>query len=225
MENLSPLTGPRRIALAIPNHGWLHDHRFLDRAVLPGLYALDHLASVAAATVPDLAVSAMAEIRFDKFLALPASDHPAIEGILDLAPLPGGGVEAVLMTRQRAAHSGIARLNVHARACIDRGGVGDVEAIRAEWREWTPCDQDVTVSARRLYAELVPFGPVFRNVTAPITLGPQGAWATVSAGPPGSPAPSSPLGSFFALDAAFHAACAWAQRYRGSVAFPVDDPQ
>ncbi|MEZ4525195.1 MAG: polyketide synthase dehydratase domain-containing protein [Desulfobacterales bacterium] len=31
----------------------------------------------------------------------------------------------------------------------------------------------------------------------------------------------SPLGSPFPADAAFHAACAWGQRYAGIVAFPV----
>lgn len=75
------------------------------------------------------------------------------------------------------------------------------------------------VSNQRLYEELVLFGPAYRNVTGEVCLTPAGATAGVSGG--GVPEADGPLGSAFPLDAALHVACAWGQRYRGLVAFPV----
>lgn len=75
------------------------------------------------------------------------------------------------------------------------------------------------VASRRLYEELVPFGPAYRNVIGDVLLTPAGARARLSGG--SDPGADGPLGSPFPLDAAFHVACAWAQRYRGLVAFPV----
>jgi len=73
--------------------------------------------------------------------------------------------------------------------------------------------------AQRLYAELVPFGPAYQNVTGEVFLTPAGAAAEVLGGD--WPEASGPLGSPFPLDAAFHLACAWGQRYRGRMVYPV----
>jgi hypothetical protein len=74
-------------------------------------------------------------------------------------------------------------------------------------------------SSARLYEELVPFGPAYQNVTGEVRLAPAGAVARVSGG--AFPNAAGSLGSPFPLDAALHVACAWGQRYRGTVAFPV----
>jgi len=76
-----------------------------------------------------------------------------------------------------------------------------------------------TVSADRLYDELVPFGPAYRNVRGGVSLAVNGASATISGGD--YPGAEGPLGSPFPLDAAMHAACAWGQRYRNRVVFPI----
>jgi hypothetical protein len=75
------------------------------------------------------------------------------------------------------------------------------------------------VSDSLLYDELVPFGPAYRNVKGGILLTRGGATATVYGGD--FPGAVGPLGSPFPLDAAMHAACAWGQRYRNRVVFPV----
>jgi hypothetical protein len=75
------------------------------------------------------------------------------------------------------------------------------------------------VSADRLYDELVPFGPAYRNVRGDVFLTETCVSATVSGGD--FPEAAGPLGSPFPLDAAMHAACAWGQRYRNRVVFPV----
>lgn len=75
------------------------------------------------------------------------------------------------------------------------------------------------VSADRLYDELVPFGPAYRNLRGDVFLTETCVSATVSGGD--FPEAAGPLGSPFPLDAAMHAACAWGQRYRNRVVFPV----
>jgi hypothetical protein len=176
------------------------------------------LALAVAAVKATAVVTTVTAVRFEKFLALPALNRPSIEGYVDLTPLADGRVEALLMTRHTAPRTGMTRMKVHARACFGPRAIG---APGPAHTAAPPPAQAFAVPAERLYAELVPFGPVFRNVTAPVKLWPQGAWALVAGGSAAVPGLGSPLGSFLTLDAAFHATCAWAQRYRGRVAFPV----
>jgi hypothetical protein len=72
---------------------------------------------------------------------------------------------------------------------------------------------------RRLYADLVPFGSAYHNVVGEVSLTRVAASATVSGGDLREAV--GPLGSPFPIDAAMHVACAWGQRYRNVVAFPV----
>jgi hypothetical protein len=76
-----------------------------------------------------------------------------------------------------------------------------------------------TFPCERLYTDLVPFGPAYHNVVSEIDLTETGARAAVSGG--NHPEAAGPLGSPFPFDAAMHVACAWGQRYRNVVAFPV----
>jgi hypothetical protein len=76
-----------------------------------------------------------------------------------------------------------------------------------------------TFSCRRLYADLVPFGPAFHNVVSDVCLTHAGVSANVFGGDFREAV--GPLGSPFPFDAAMHVACAWGQRYRNVVAFPV----
>jgi hypothetical protein len=75
------------------------------------------------------------------------------------------------------------------------------------------------ISADLLYDELVPFGPAYRNVRGDVFLTETCVLATVSGGD--FPEAVGLLGSPFPLDAAMHAACAWGQRYRNRVVFPI----
>jgi hypothetical protein len=75
-----------------------------------------------------------------------------------------------------------------------------------------------TLSRRRLYEELVPFGPAYQNVAGDVALTAAGASAGLLGG---NALATGPLGSPFPADAAFHVACAWGQRYRNTIAFPV----
>jgi hypothetical protein len=70
-----------------------------------------------------------------------------------------------------------------------------------------------------LYRDLVPFGPAYQNILDDLIVTEKGAVAHLQS--PSYPAPLQPLGSPFPLDAAFHAACAWGQRFSTIVGFPV----
>jgi hypothetical protein len=192
-----------------------HDHRFQGRAVLPAVAAMQLLADWGRRLRPGLEVRCIRRARFEKFLELPESGAQ-IEVFCDLADLPAGGVRAELLTRSRSGKAGITRYKTHARADFT-GAAGPPP----------PADPDpgaalawagFTVDPQRIYSELVPFGPAFRNIVQPLVLDPRGALAVIQA-PARHPAGS--LGASFVLDAAFHAACVWSQRFAGVVAFPV----
>jgi hypothetical protein len=217
MEDLSTLSGPRRLPLAIPNSAWLQDHRFMGQAVLPGVWALEHLARAVGNAFPDTPLTSCAAVRFEKFLALPPTDITSIDAFVELVPLSDGVVEASLQTRHVAARSGIARMKTHARACFGRSA----EAGEDPRSTPTVGVDAFSVSPERIYTEMVPFGNAFQNIVSPVRLASGGAHAVVSGGNPDKGDTTLRLGSPFALDAAFHAACAWAQRFWGIVAFPV----
>jgi hypothetical protein len=77
------------------------------------------------------------------------------------------------------------------------------------------------VDPHQLYAELVPFGPFYQNIVEPLCLTNNGALAWIAAPDLLDRQTTMPLGSPFVLDAAFHAACVWGQRFANVVAFPV----
>ena len=79
------------------------------------------------------------------------------------------------------------------------------------------------IPSQKIYRDLVPFGVSFQNVRNSLLVSGDGAIAWISAPQafPGTDPTTAILGSSFPLDASFHAACAWAQRYAGIVAFPV----
>lgn len=194
----------------------------MGRAVLPAVHALAHLAEAVGRVFPDVSLLSSEDIHFDKFLMLPAPDVAHVAAYAELGISPDGKtVDAVLLTRHVALKSGMTRMKVHVRARF--GASADVDAFLPE----VPIRRDTQAEAYllpldRLYAEMVPFGKAFQNVVSPVRLLPEGARGTVSGSALGTEDRAFKLGSPFPLDAAFHIACAWAQRYAGVVAFPVD---
>ena len=215
MENISPITEP--IAVDIEIRPYMRDHRFGDRAVLPAVETMQILARTAGGRIQGTPGRQISEARFDKFLALP--DHAdRIETVVELGPPTDGRVRAWLKTRIRAGKSAMTRVKTHGCLWVSALGPeapgplsGDVES-----RMTRNC---FSVDPQRLYTDLVPFGPAYRNIDAPLCLSQEGALARIRA--PRLPARETVLGSPFVLDAAFHAACVWGQRHLGVVAFPV----
>lgn len=193
----------------------LRDHQFEGKAVFPAVEAMQVLAAAVRKAAPGVDVLLIHEARFDKFLYLPQS-AVRIEAFADIEHLPGARVKAALITRHRASRSGITRVKEH--VCLIFGGnvpLDDALSIQGMMLPGTGFE----IPAGALYAEMVPFAPAYHNIQERARMWPTGAEARVLAArhqtPPG------PLGSPFPLDAAFHTACAWGQRYAGVVAFPV----
>ncbi len=173
------------------------------------------LAAAVRETAPRTDVLTIRDARFDKFLDIPA-DTPRLAAFSDIEPLSGGRVKAALVTRHRASRTGITREKLHVFMVF--GGSTPADETEAVQLADLP-GNGVDIPARALYADMVPFGPAYHNIQDRVRLWPTRAEATVLAAR--HPTPAGPLGSPFPLDAAFHAACAWGQRYARVVAFPV----
>jgi len=205
-----------RQALNIRIHPCWRDHRFQDRAVLPAVEAMQLLADRVRRVRPVMFATRMGSARFEKFLELPESDQ-SVEALCDLTLLAKGGMRAALLTRSRARAAKLSRLKTHAQ--VDFLPVADGPPPEPPLPDQghfaeEPC---FSVDPHRLYSDLVPFGPAYHNIYRTLILNAQGARAGIRA----PEIPSGCLGSPFVLDAAFHAACAWGQRFADVVAFPV----
>jgi hypothetical protein len=216
MANLPPVTDRLRRPLTVPVPSWLRDHHFDGRAMLPAVVALGLLAESTMSVCPGLSAATTREAAFARMLHLPegATEWPAANEITRYAD---GSCGAALVTEHRSPTSGIRRSLVHV-TCRFTGEMG-------EPGECPPAGapaEALAVSAERVYADLVPFGPMLRNLRGEVHLWPEGALGFALARPlPDDAGPTAAAGSLLPLDAAFHLACAWGQRYHGWVAFPV----
>lgn len=207
-----------RIPVQITTFPHLGHHHFMGRPVLPAVEAMEILAAAVHQTAPHHGLTAIHDARFDKFLPLDM-DLPEIAAFADVQQVTNEGWEASLVTKTTSSKAAITRTKVHARLSFARQPESfpslplDVAAV--------PAGVCVRVSPEKIYKELVPFGPTYANIKAPLWLSTDGALAAIQCPDKPSPSGSHHLGSPFALDAAFHAACVWGQHFYPVVAFPV----
>ncbi len=220
MGNLSKIAAGQRLAVSLAVPAFWTDHRFLGRAVLPAVEAMQLLAVHAAACRPNMNVARIRAARFDKFLEIPPDRHE-LTVYCDLADEADGSVRASLVTRMKSGSAGFTRTKEHVRVVFPPGSEDAREPAPA--LDLAAALQGICfrVAPESIYAELVPFGPAYRNIVEPVLVTPEGALAIIQAPDRAAPQNSNPLGSPFVLDAAFHAACVWGQRFAGVVAFPV----
>jgi len=206
---------PVRLPVMIPVPTHLRDHRILDRPVLPAAHALCLMADTAAQQTGRI-LRAGRDATFHGFLYLP--EPPAsIAGFVDIHHGGDGCFTVSLLSRIAARSGSVSRVKEHLRAGLLLDATVPPPLPEALSPPSSP--SAFRVSRESVYRDLVPFGPAFRNLTGPVILTPEGAWAEITA-PPEHPASRS-LGSPFVFDAALHAAHVWTQRYRAMVAFPV----
>jgi len=202
----------RILERTIPLRSYLADHRFLGRAVLPGVEALQLLAGEVKREW-DLNVLQADKAEFLKFLALPR--RPTADVMVEMEER-GERVLARLCSRVCSKNGAMFRKLEHVRAVFGPGE--DVPALSADL-SGPPRGAAFSIRPEVIYREAVPFGPAFRNIVGPALLTADGALALVHAREieslPG------PLGSPFPLDGAFHLACLWGMRFHGLVGFPV----
>jgi len=194
------------------------DHHFLGQPVLPAVEAMEILARTTKEAYPHLAVDHLTHIRFDKFLPMDPS-KAQLEAVVELQPSVDGQCQASLMTRTKAPKAAITRTKVHARLSFDQS--------RATPTPWpldvaaAPEGICLSVTPVKIYGELVPFGPAFQNIVSPVHLSPDGVLVRIETPEEAWTGGGNYLGSAYALDAALHGACVWAQHFRGVVAFPT----
>jgi hypothetical protein len=207
---------PVTLPLSMTIEPWLFDHRFEGAAVLPAVEMLQHMARAVQSYFPGAQVTSMQQASFDRFLRI----EPActvIQACCNLVMEEKGSIRATLTTVAQLKSTAATRVQQHATVSfsatappVTEPPAGALYAFHIPGFE---------ISARRLYGELVPFGPAFQSVQERVTLTESAAVARVYA--MDHLGAAGPLGSPFPLDGSLHAACAWAQRYCGIVAFPV----
>ncbi|MFH2076512.1 MAG: polyketide synthase dehydratase domain-containing protein [Pseudomonadota bacterium] len=221
MENIPRPVETIAVPVVIPIPAYRRDHLVSGRAVLPAVEALQILAR----TLPASAgVNPFIQKRgsFSHLLTIDPRlcELPAVH---EFSRYADGSCRSRLATVLVGRQSTWTRRVEHASVWFPPAAGEKEERVNGSapiFDEAMAMEGPIfTFSSRRLYDELVPFGPSYQNVTGEVRLAPAGAVAHLSGG--AFPDAVGPLGSPFPFDAALHAACAWGQRYRGTVAFPV----
>ncbi|MCP4575267.1 MAG: hypothetical protein GY846_03140 [Deltaproteobacteria bacterium] len=217
MERLSNIKEKVRLALNINVPPYLMDHQYRGKAVLPAVEAVEILAASTLAHLPGTAVHAIRDARFDKFLVI-EDGQQQIDAFNDLEVFDNGRVISKFITRTRSKKAMITRTLEH--ATLSFHGVSSAPEPHPQeiLTGFDPSSSKCHIPAEPIYQSLVPFGPGYHNLKE-ITLFKEGARGQVYAPLLGES--ERVLGSPFPLDAAFHAACVWGQRYTGLVGFPV----
>ncbi|MFO7599072.1 MAG: polyketide synthase dehydratase domain-containing protein [Candidatus Desulfacyla sp.] len=218
MEDLSEIVERARLPVHIKTDAYLLDHRFQGEPVFPAVEAMQLLAGSVKEYLPHADVSLITDARFDKFLPTAPVDRKRwIEVYNDLEIRKDDRIGSRLKTRSRSPKAAITRTVEH--VAVQFG---------EKRRDTRPLPLDLVsalegvcmdVPPDRLYRDLVPFGPAFHNAVSPIFISENGAIGNLQA--PAMDGSPGPLGSPFPLDAAFHLASVWGQRYCGIVGFPV----
>jgi len=215
-RDASPVRERIHLPLAIPVEPYLKDHRFFGKIILPAVEILQQLAASLRSFNPAAPVLTMRSATFDRFLQI-HEDAAVVDACHELEIHENGRLSSRLTTKGVIAGTRMKRTKVH--AAVDFTASESVSA---------PFPMDLAAAlegiclelpARTLYGELVPFGPAYQNVREGLFLSEDGAIGQVDSAD--IPAASTLLGSPFPFDGALHAACAWGQRFRGIVAFPV----
>ena len=207
-----------RTVVAIPIEPWFADHCFNGKIVLPAVETMLLLATEVAAAHPEIDPRVMGQVRFARFLEIPAASS-RVEALLECRKHEDGSVHAKLLSRRQG--KAMARLQEHGEILFAPAGKNDVSMA-----EYIPEPQgapEMTIPAEQVYRELVPFGPSYHTLQETLQLSGHVAWGRLQA-PAFSHAPDQvrdSLGSPFPLDGAFHAACVLGQRAADFVPFPV----
>ena len=191
------------------------DHTIQGKATVPAVLLLDLLVRHTAEPAdqdPKPSPLVMRDAVFPRFLPADEVERCAFE--ISSEERPGGTATVATratLTSRIALAGGISRTRTH--AAVTFGGQSAT----------LPAPQvagDFELSADRVYAELIPFGPRYRNLRGAIQLGHSGGTAWVGSPHPAFSEPSR-AGCPYLFDSAMHLACLWGQRYAGVVAYPT----
>ena len=189
---------------------WLYDHRFAGRPVLPAVESLVVLAGAVQKEFPEVNICSMTEAGFPRFLEIPENAN-WLDCVLELQSGPDQTLRARLYSRRQLGK--FSRMIEHASACFGDTSLKTIPLPAPPTRS-----PGFALAGKKIYEELVPFGPAYRNVIH-ADLFADGASASLLT--PAHCTTPSLHGSPFLLDSAMHVACVWGQRFAGFVPFPV----
>ena len=223
MENIPRIIDTVRLPVNIPIHAYLLDHHVEGQVVLPAVKAMQVIGETVKQFRPDTDISVMTRTRFDKFLHI-HSGTVQINVFVNIDTYENGDIAVRLLTKNRVKKSSMIRIKEHASVYypLDQSGFADqspdpVSSLFSAFKG--TC---IEIFRDKIYSELVPFGPAFHSIQGNFLISEYGVIARI--GTPEeyvSQSISETLGSPFPLDAAYHGACVWGQRYARMVAFPV----
>ena len=150
---------------------YFRDHHVNSRPVLPAVEAMELLAADAVRRFPQTDSRRMSEMHFEKFLHLDTRDSvPAFSRVEQAA---NGSLRATLATRFQAPKSKIARTLEHASLVLG----GPLLPGGAPPLDTAACLAGIctAVDSERIYSEMVPFGPAYRNIREKLLIAPDGA--------------------------------------------------
>ena len=217
MEKFSKIIHKVRHPLEIKIPPYLLDHQFEGKPVLPAVEAMQILAVSTQHLLPNTNVTCILDARFDKFLYI-SRDEKHIVAFNEIEAHEDGRILSKLITKSRTKKTHITRIKEHVilNFALSERKIEKRPFDNGRFSE----ENNFKISTERIYSELVPFGPAYHNVKNFLHFSEDGAIAKVFSSNFNSHN-ELPLGSPFPLDAAFHAACAWGQRFSHVVAFPI----
>lgn len=209
---------PGRLPCRVHIEPWLKDH-FVGKdkkIVLPAVETMLLLAAECTAAHPEADIRVMEDVRFGKFLEIPAA-AAAVPALIEASTCQRGRIRLKLLSHIQ--FKAMARIKEH----------GDVyfsaEKALLEFSEVDPAPPAkplAELTAAYIYRHLVPFGPHYRTLQDTLYLTDREAWGRLRAPElPFTYPVQERLGSPFPLDGAMHAACVLGQRLVDFVPFPV----
>jgi len=217
MEDVPNLVKAKAFPITVQPPPFFRDHHVEDRPVFPAVEAMEQLAADTCSRFPETDGRRLSDLRFDRFLQLDGPTPVAATNRVEKND--DGSLRAALTTRIQSKKTGIGRNLGH--ASLNFGQARPMDKILSLDLAASLAGVCTTVDPERIYADMVPFGPAYRNICSDLLLSADGALARVRSPQPPDPRGNLYLGSPYVLDAAFHAACVWCQRYLDNVAFPV----
>lgn len=206
-----------RHSLEIEIDDYLYDHHFEGRCVLPAVETLILLTKVIQTQFPEVNIHCLNTARFSRFLTIPPGNQ-RLPVIIEADNTPNGSISARMMTLVRSKTGGISRSLEHGRVEFFPVDVTQ-NRVPPLPDSYDPEGSGLLIPKELIYPGLIPFGKAYQNIIGPVSVWPGRASAPLSGGDYGKE--DDRLGSPFPLDAAFHVACVWGQRFTELVLFPV----
>lgn len=201
----------------VPVRPWFKDHCFNGKTILPAVEIMEILASAVQSIRPGTHPWLMGSASFAKFIEIP-EEEKTLSLLIDWQAGEKDEICMKLLSRIRLKK--ISRIKEHAQLTFSLRP-SEPTKLPATLPP-IPSRARRSIDTKRIYQELVPFGPTYRTLTGHLHLSAEGAWGTLL-----SPvlseeqAPLKLLGSPFPLDGAMHAACVHGQSVVDFVPFPV----